>query len=474
MKCDNIPLLVNRSLALILVGIIGYSLFAYGYAFSYCEVYLHHSKGAGITFIVTSSIFLLLVLIDWANILLLGPGKAKVQRPFQLYPDTSDSATPLPPPPDVFICDPQGYPLWCSTCQSIKTDRVHHSAELGYCVEKMDHMCHWIGTVVGRRNLRYFMLLQLHFLAAILIVLSTVSIYIRDIFRHEPVSRRIQICVLMGIAGFWCILLIPFMASNIKYILTNTTTIEHLKYYKRNPQFPIFNILLPQQYNQSLGVSSDTELRIVSRMRPGDPRPYQHGTFWQSWKLVFGGSPLYWVLPIPTIQTLKSLFGSHTSSFASPSSKSGPILPLTEDPSEPRSKASEAGNQTAATDPATDPATTPPWAQHNPKLITLMIDRFINGEEGYFAYPHLQNLPPNPHSGAIPAPEDRPLPPTPAAAPPPHPPDISPAGGVPVSTPGTGTLALTPQRNSPLDSLQPESPDLGGSSLNTDTAALIN
>ena len=44
---------------------------------------------------------------------------------------------------DVFECDIDGYPRWCSSCQMWKPDRSHHSSELGRCVYKMDHFCPW-------------------------------------------------------------------------------------------------------------------------------------------------------------------------------------------------------------------------------------------------------------------------------------------------------------------------------------------
>jgi palmitoyltransferase len=47
---------------------------------------------------------------------------------------------------DVFVCQEDGRPLWCSTCCQFKTDRAHHCRELGRCVRKMDHFCPWYDT----------------------------------------------------------------------------------------------------------------------------------------------------------------------------------------------------------------------------------------------------------------------------------------------------------------------------------------
>jgi len=44
---------------------------------------------------------------------------------------------------DVFSCEGDGRPVWCSTCLNFKPDRTHHCREVGRCVRKMDHFCPW-------------------------------------------------------------------------------------------------------------------------------------------------------------------------------------------------------------------------------------------------------------------------------------------------------------------------------------------
>jgi palmitoyltransferase len=44
---------------------------------------------------------------------------------------------------DVFVCQPDGRPVWCSTCCQFKADRARHCREVGRCVRKMDHFCPW-------------------------------------------------------------------------------------------------------------------------------------------------------------------------------------------------------------------------------------------------------------------------------------------------------------------------------------------
>lgn len=52
---------------------------------------------------------------------------------------------------DVFVCEVDGRPKWCSNCRQWKPDRASHSSELGRCVRKMDHLCPWVGGMVAER-----------------------------------------------------------------------------------------------------------------------------------------------------------------------------------------------------------------------------------------------------------------------------------------------------------------------------------
>lgn len=44
---------------------------------------------------------------------------------------------------EVYTCEGNGKPIWCSYCFNWKPDRAHHCREVGRCVRKMDHFCPW-------------------------------------------------------------------------------------------------------------------------------------------------------------------------------------------------------------------------------------------------------------------------------------------------------------------------------------------
>lgn len=49
---------------------------------------------------------------------------------------------------EVFVCQEDGRPAYCSKCCHFKTDRGHHCREIDRCVRKMDHFCPWYVTPV--------------------------------------------------------------------------------------------------------------------------------------------------------------------------------------------------------------------------------------------------------------------------------------------------------------------------------------
>ncbi|KAF2398092.1 zf-DHHC-domain-containing protein [Trichodelitschia bisporula] len=70
----------------------------------------------------------------------------------------------LPPPgldrfynKDVWVCDQEGLPIFCDTCNNWKPARTHHCSDFNRCVRRMDHFCPWVGGVVSETNMKYFL-----------------------------------------------------------------------------------------------------------------------------------------------------------------------------------------------------------------------------------------------------------------------------------------------------------------------------
>ena len=45
---------------------------------------------------------------------------------------------------------------YCETCKIMRPPRSYHCGECGYCIEVHDHHCPWMGTCIGKRNIKYF------------------------------------------------------------------------------------------------------------------------------------------------------------------------------------------------------------------------------------------------------------------------------------------------------------------------------
>ncbi|KAK3676979.1 Palmitoyltransferase pfa5 [Recurvomyces mirabilis] len=98
---------------------------------------------------------------------------------------------------DVFVCDANGRPIWCSFCESWKPDRAHHNQDVGRCTLKMDHFCPWVGGVVGERSIKFF--LQFLLYAMVLCLYLTI---VMAYFVHERRSN-VQWDLALGLGGFF-------------------------------------------------------------------------------------------------------------------------------------------------------------------------------------------------------------------------------------------------------------------------------
>lgn len=59
---------------------------------------------------------------------------------------------------DVFVCQPDGMPRWCTTCRIWRPDRSRHCREKDRCVYKLDHFCPWVGGIVSEQSMKFFIL----------------------------------------------------------------------------------------------------------------------------------------------------------------------------------------------------------------------------------------------------------------------------------------------------------------------------
>lgn len=121
---------------------------------------------------------------------------------------------------DVFVCDPNGMPIYCEYCKNWKPDRTHHSQDVARCTRKMDHFCPWVGGVVGERGFKFFV--QFLFYTMVLTCyLTTVFGYFISKYTHS-----VHFFVVLALAGFFLLFTTGMVMNSLHMVFQNTTTIE--------------------------------------------------------------------------------------------------------------------------------------------------------------------------------------------------------------------------------------------------------
>lgn len=379
--CNGWGVLASRFLPVLVVIMFGYSFYVYCYLFCYTEIITFHSQRLGVVLMGVFTALTCIVLIVWGAVILTGPGSvARVEQydltqtegshgglpmtalggpRVSMFVETAVDeeeavcAPPSPPPrpaglPRIFACDSKGFPLWCSQCQSVKPDRVHHSSDLQKCVPRLDHHCAWLGATIGARNYRLF--IQFLFYAALdlLFLTITLAIFFHRAYYRTVRSNNVYYIALFVLAGTWLVLLLAFASTHLRYIFANRTTLEQIRL--NHNQLPTFNFASPA-----------TGLRVVSRARRGDSGPYDLGGWYANWKDRMGTTPLDWLLPFDFRVIVSRCY---------------------------RTRSRQRRQRQRQQDQYREFR-----AEFNPHLLALFEQRYACGEEGYLAHPALQTSP---------------------------------------------------------------------------------
>ncbi|KAK9466561.1 DHHC palmitoyltransferase-domain-containing protein [Lipomyces arxii] len=195
--------------------------------------------------------------------------------------------------PDAFLCETDGYPLWCPRCMAPKPDRAHHSSEVDRCVLKMDHYCAWVGSLIGFNNYKAFLFFVVSAVSLSIIIFTTLLAY-TVIYAQERHSANAQFIVIDAISFVFALLLAPFACTHLFYVLMNTATIEFL-----NRKYRIYTINIavdPDQPHIRAIVHSEFGMKL-----------WDIG-YWQNWKSVMGDNVWEWFLPWNTTKQDGSLF----------------------------------------------------------------------------------------------------------------------------------------------------------------------
>ncbi|EQL02821.1 hypothetical protein G6O67_005129 [Ophiocordyceps sinensis] len=325
----------------------------YAVVYRLCVYYLYRTRGQtglAVTFLVLYSVLFVLAVstylrtfltiqLDAGFVPLIRDGHAdgKDQGPRRTRGRDAEANPWVPPDQDpdspgleafyskdVFVCDADGRPKWCSNCRQWKPDRAHHSSELERCVRKMDHLCPWVGGMVSETSFNFFFQFTLYTTC-----LCSVSVAAGAYCLQQQTSRGSSVdgwvtaaIALTSIFGFFTF---AMTLTAARFIFTNITNIDILSKTRffflavRIPSnsppsdaFPTISYPLQRPPVQQMTDASsprsnymahdtDRDVRAsrkfaILRTEPGE-NPWDLG-FWRNWKSVMGNHPIDWLLPI--------------------------------------------------------------------------------------------------------------------------------------------------------------------------------
>ncbi|KAJ6107835.1 Palmitoyltransferase pfa5 [Penicillium sp. IBT 18751x] len=225
---------------------------------------------------------------------------------------------------DIFVCQEDGRPPYCSTCCQFKTDRAHHCREVDRCVRKMDHFCPWVGGVVSETSFKFFIQFVVYTATYCAFVLIVNAYFTAEIKRQTGGANPYW-CVCIGLSGLFGLFSAGMTLSSIQLAMLNITTIENLSrnsvvwtlavrvpehllgrlWTPDSPWAPTFRMisypleppepLTPTQPPRNL--SAERHVFAILHTQPGE-NPFDLGSKLKNLQQVMGYSITDWLLPL--------------------------------------------------------------------------------------------------------------------------------------------------------------------------------
>lgn len=268
---------------------------AYSYLFCYQHIYKNSDdKASMIAFLVIANTLWFIVLISWVLLSLLGPGKL----PFTIPPyelnkyvqnarklteekdfsnDTTLSATPTTStlnsnnflnPSEIFECDKNGLPFWCSECSTLKLFRSHHSSVNKRCIPLFDHFCTFLGFTIAKNNFTPFFILVLNI--ELLLFFTWITVVVYSGIWNRLHAALIVFVVITGILS----LVVGNLLSNLAIdFYRGETTIERMnreRWHRLDKQGKASNQDFYYECYINVKHPSNSNLRLIVPLKPTD------------------------------------------------------------------------------------------------------------------------------------------------------------------------------------------------------------
>lgn len=165
---------------------------------------------------------------------------------------------------DLFLCQFDGRPKFCSTCYNYKLDRVHHCSELNRCVYKMDHFCPWVGGIVSETSFKYF--IQFTFWTGMLCLFNLVQIaYFFAERRRHTSTVNVHWILAIAFSALFLLFGAGMSISSLQFAVENSTTIENLN---RRSQVYYVAVYVSEPVFSRLDQTQRDNIRWISYPRP--------------------------------------------------------------------------------------------------------------------------------------------------------------------------------------------------------------
>ena len=203
---------------------------------------------------------------------------------------------------EFMVCEPNGVPMYCTTCRIFRPERTSHCAQKGRCVVKLDHYCPLLSSAIGIGNYKYYINCLSH---SLLLIIYLFAMGITAVIKVGPNGWTITILTL----STHMFLFVSFVFwGHIYLILNNITTRDNDVYHQLSnyeTQFPERQRLFVrcnvttfwENYGLCAPMAEMAALPPIVVELDLRSKPWTR-SYWENWTGVMGEKWWRWFLPL--------------------------------------------------------------------------------------------------------------------------------------------------------------------------------